>query len=132
MRHVALAFIFLLTVVTLTGCPCGAYEGAGDRIYQRNQSELLILCNNGGFVAQLADRQIEGRYLDRGDGTGVTATNGEDGQLAFEATFNADATVSAPELGDAPWTQMNLDKTALDHADVLCQDLELRSWWTAQ
>ena len=134
MRNVVLLASALLAIVTLPGCllGCGAYEGQSNRVYQRNQSELLILCDNGGFVAQLADHQVEGFYVDNADGTGGIATNGEDGQLAFDATINLDTTLSTPQIGAAPWTQMNLDKTALDHADVLCQDLELRSWWVAQ
>ena len=132
MRHLALVASALLASVTLPGClfGCGAYEGQSNRVYQRNQSELLILCDNGGFVAQLSDRMVEGFYADNLDGTGGIATNGEDGQLAFDATINSDYTLSTPQIGTAPWTQMNLDKTALDHSDVLCQDLELRSWWT--
>jgi len=130
MRHVALAFALAILLLQ-TGCGCGAYTGSNNRVYQRNDAELLILCDNGGFVARLVDRQVEGLYLDNADGTGI-ATNGEDGQLAFDAQFNADYTLSTPQLGDTVWSKMNLDKTALDHSDVLCQDLELRSWWTAQ
>ena len=134
MRNIALASV-LSAVVLLEGCilGCGAYEGSNDRVYQRNQSEMLILCDNGGFVATLSDRMIEGVYTYNVDGRTGIATNGEDGQLAFESTINDDYTLSTPQIGTDVWTQMNLDKTALDHADVLCQDLELRSWWpTAQ
>lgn len=132
MRTVIAASLLLALTLTQAGCPrCGGFEGSGNRVYQRSDSELLILCDNGGFVATLADRMIEGFYLDNLDGTGI-ATNGEDGQLAFDARINSDATLATPQLGETPWTQMNLDATALDHSDVLCQDLQYRGWWTAQ
>jgi hypothetical protein len=135
MRNAALASLLLLVAVTQTGCPaafgCGGFDGGGNRVYQRSDAEMLILCDNGGFVATLTDRMVEGFYLDNADGTGI-ATNGADGQLAFDTRTNADATLSTPQLGDVPWTQMSLNATALDHSDVLCQDLQNRSWWTAQ
>ncbi len=135
MRNAALASVLLFVAVTQTGCPgpfgCGGFEGASNRVYQRNQSEMLILCSNGGFVATLTDHMVEGFYLDNADGTGI-ATNGDDGQIAFDARFNADTTLATPQLGDVAWTQMNLDAVALDHSDSLCQDLEYRGWWTAQ
>jgi hypothetical protein len=135
MRNAALASLLLAVVVTQTGCPaafsCGGFEGTSNRVYQRNDAEMLILCENGGFVATLSDRMVEGFYLDNADGTGL-ATSGDSGQLAFDALFNADATLLTPQLGDTPWTQMNLSATALDHSNVLCEDLEYRGWWTAQ
>jgi hypothetical protein len=131
MRNAVLAALLAVTLAQ-TGCfTCGAYDGGGNRVYQRNDAELLILCDNGGFVARLTDRTIEGLYLDNGDGTGI-ATNGEDGQVAFDARLEDDTTLAAPQLGETGWTRMNLDATALDHSDVLCQDLQSRSWWTAQ
>jgi hypothetical protein len=131
MRNVVLASLLVATIVQ-TGClRCGGFDGSGNRVYQRNNAEMLILCDNGGFVATLTEDMVEGFYLDNLDGTGM-ATNGEDGQLAFDARINTDATLSTPQLGETPWTQMNLDATALDHSDVLCQDLTYRAWWTAQ
>lgn len=134
MRNAVLASLFLAIAVTQTGCTafgCGAFEGQENRVYQRNDAEMLILCGNGGFVATLGDRMVEGFYLDNDDGTAI-ATNGEDGQLAFDAQVNGDATLATPQLGETPWTQMSLSATALDHSDVLCQDLMNRGWWTAQ
>ena len=135
MRNVALAALLLVVATLTAGCPlapsCGGFEGGGNRVYQRTDSEMLILCENGGFVATLTDRMVEGTYLDNGDGTGI-ATNGEDGQLAFDAQFNPDSTLTTPQLGDTPWTWMDLSPTALDHSNSLCQDLQYRSWWTAQ
>lgn len=135
MRHAALACLLLSIALTQTGCPaafgCGGFEGTGNRVYERTDTEMLILCDNGGFVAKLTTGMIEGFYLDNADGTGM-ALRGEDGELAFDTQLHGDATLTTPQLGETPWTQMNLDATALDHSDVLCQDLEYRAWWTAQ
>ncbi|HEY5927185.1 MAG TPA: hypothetical protein VIV11_36105 [Kofleriaceae bacterium] len=135
MRNVVVASLLVMLVLTQTGCPgpfgCGGFEGTNNRVYQRNDTEMLILCDNGGFVATLADRMVEGVYADNYDGTG-SALNGEDGALAFDVHQNADYTLSTPQLGGASWTQMNLSPTALDHSDVLCQDLQYRAWWSAQ
>ena len=132
MRNVIVASFLSALVLAQAGClTCGAFDGGGNKVYQRNNAEMLILCDNGGFVATLTDRMVEGIYLDNLDGTGM-ATNGEDGLLAFDARINTDATLSTPQLGETAWTQMNLDATALDHSDVLCQDLQYRGWWTAQ
>lgn len=135
MRRFAFASLLAVVATLSAGCPvapsCGGFEGGGNRVYQRNDAEMLILCENGGFVAMLTDRMVEGFYLDNGDGTGI-ATNGEDGQLAFDAQFQPDATLATPQLGDAPWTSMDLSPTALDHSNSLCQDLQYRGWWTAQ
>jgi hypothetical protein len=118
----------LLAIATFcTGCfTCGAFEGQANRVYQRD-NEMLILCDNGGFVALLADRMVEGLYTYNADGS-VTATSGEDSALAFEALQQGDA-LTAPQLGEASWTQLSLDKTALDHSNNLCNDLTYRTWW---
>jgi hypothetical protein len=57
---------------------------------------------------------------------------GDDGTVAFAMLFNSDGTVSTPDLSGGVWEEAMLDATALDHADVQCQDLETRAWWTAQ
>ncbi len=135
MRNVVLASLLLAVAIAQTGCTgpfgCGGFEGQENRVYQRSNAEMLILCENGGFVATLTDHMVEGLYLDNLDGTGI-ATNGDDGQVAFDTRVNADGTLATPQLGEAPWTQMNLNATALDHSNVLCQDLTNRGWWTAQ
>lgn len=135
MRNAALASLLLAVAIAQTGCTgpfgCGGFEGTNNRVYQRDATEMLILCDNGGFVATLTDRMVEGFYLDNADGTGM-ATSGDSGQLAFDVQFRSADTLVTPQLGDAMWTQMNLSATALDHSDVLCQDLEYRGWWTAQ
>jgi hypothetical protein len=114
----------------LSGCICGGYTGAGDRVYQQGTAQL-ILCANHGFFAQLADGStIEGTYTESA-GTPTTsgvATAGSTGTLAFDYTITSD-TLAAPQLGDNAWTAMSLDKTARDHADVHCTDLEMRPWW---
>lgn len=108
---------------------CGAYSGDGDRAYRRGD-ESMIICSNGGFVANLATGSIEGRYTF--DGTVTTATREATASVAFTLTDFSDGTATAPELGTLAWEKQNLDKTALDHADIQCQDLETRVWWTGQ
>lgn len=118
-----LASLLLGSLLINAGCPgCGAYSGGGDKVYQRG-TDTIILCDNGGFVAQLSTGTVEGRVLDG------EAVRGEDGSLAFDLQNNTDGTLTTPQLGASPWQPLHLDKTELDHADVLCQDLEKRSWW---
>jgi len=111
----------------LSGC-CGGYAGAGDRVYQQGTAQL-ILCGNNGFFAQLTDGStIEGTYTESA-GSGV-ATTGATGAVAFDYTITSGA-LAAPQLDADVWTALSLDKTALDHADVHCTDLQMRPWWPA-
>ena len=130
MRNVVLASLLLATASLAAGCGCGAYSGAGDRVYQR-ASDSMILCENGGFVANVGSGSIEGKYQQDTSGQWF-ATRGDNGDLATDITFQADGSVDAPQLGTTAWASVTLDQTALDHADVQCQDLTTRSWWTAQ
>jgi hypothetical protein len=131
MRNVLLASILLATASLASGClGCGAYSGAGDRVYQRG-TESMILCENGGFVANTTTASIEGKYQQDTSGQWF-ATTGDTGALATDITFQSDGSVEAPQLGATAWTEVQLDQTALDHADVQCKDLTMRSWWTAQ
>lgn len=128
MRNVLL----LASMLFATGCPgfCGGFSGADDRVYQRG-TESLILCDNGGFVANTTSGSIEGRYLQDASGQWF-ATRGDDGQLAFDISYDENGALMAPQLGETAFTSVALDATALDHADVQCQDLETRAWWTAE
>jgi len=130
MRNVLLASLVALSaVVANSGCipfGCGAFEGGGNRAFERN-SEMILLCENGGFVATLDTAMLEGRYVD-GTGT-VTGTKGEDGRLAFELVDNYNGTSTAAQLGDGAWTSVTLDTVAADHSNVLCNDLQTRTWW---
>ncbi|HUS30289.1 MAG TPA: hypothetical protein VMZ53_17395 [Kofleriaceae bacterium] len=134
MRNVLLASaVAFAALLPATGCVpfgCGAYEGADDRVYARNSSEMLIVCGNGGFVANLESQSIEGRIEYNSDGTAI-GVKGDDASLAFDWIVGGD-TATTPQLGDGAWTYQSLDQTALDHADVLCQDLETRTWWAQQ
>jgi hypothetical protein len=47
----------------------------------------------------------------------------------FELSVAASGTGTIPQFGTGDWQKLDLDKTALDHADVGCQDLEMRTWW---
>ena len=115
-----------------TGCSCGAFAGGGDTVLSRN-ADSLVLCENGGFVANLSTGVVEGRYTEATDGSGGgTAVRGDTGQVAFVLTENTDGTASTTLIGDQPWTHMSLNKVELDHADVQCTDLQNRPWWGAQ
>ena len=125
--------LFATAVMVLplfAGCLCGAYNGAGDKVYARG-TESMILCSNGGFVANLSSGSVEGRFMQDAAGAWF-ATRGDDGQLAFDFSYAADGSLDAPQLGDVAWTPKAMDQTSLDHADVQCTDLETRTWWTAQ
>jgi len=133
MRTVLLVAALAAALLPSTGCilgGCGGFDGVGDQVYAREGGEMLIACNNGGFVANLQTTSIEGRIEYNGDGTAI-GVKGDDASLAFDWIVNADG-VSTPQLGAAMWTKQNLDKVALDHADVLCQDLQTRGWWAQQ
>jgi hypothetical protein len=132
-KSIVFGSLLVAPLAQVSGCVpfgCGAYDGASDRVYSREGAEMLIVCGNGGFVANLQTTSIEGRMEYGADGTAI-GVKGDDASLAFDWIENADG-VSTPQLGGATWTYQNLDKTALDHADVLCQDLETRAWWAQQ
>jgi hypothetical protein len=135
MRNVLLASLAAFAaLLPASGCVpfgCGGFEGSNDRVYARNDSaEMLIMCGNGGFVANLQTTSIEGRIEYNTDGTAI-GVKGEDSSLAFDWIQNGDS-ADTPQLGSGTWTFQNLDKVALDHADVLCQDLVTRTWWAQQ
>src|SRR5262245_15073483 len=117
----------LSALLLLPGCPlgCGAYNGDGDAMYHRGDDSLL-LCSNGGFVATIGMRVIEGRFEDGVDG--IVGTSGDTGARAFSLQHADNGTLRSAELGDG-WETVALDQTALDHADVRCTDLETRAWW---
>ena len=130
MRNALLASAVMVSLLGSTGCLCGAYNGAGDKVYSRG-GESLILCENGGFVANLTTGSVEGRYQEVASGEYV-ADRGDTGELAFDFEYDAAGNLDAAALGDTAWTPKTMDQTSLDHADVQCTDLETRSWWTAQ
>jgi hypothetical protein len=136
MRNALLASA-VMVLPFLAGCPgfCGGFTGGGDRVYAHG-SDSLIVCENGGFVANLSTGSLEGRLVETtpasADDTEFEAHRGDTGELAFRFIEKPDTTATTPELGNEVWTENMLDATALDHADVQCQDLETRPWWTAQ
>lgn len=129
MRNALLASAVMVSLLGSAGCECGAFNGGGDRVYSRG-AESMILCENGGFVANLATGSVEGRVMQDASGRWF-ATEGDNGQLAFDFSYAAGGSLDAPQLGPTAWTPKAMDATALDHADVQCADLETRSWWTA-
>ena len=129
------ALLASAVMVLASGCLCGAYNGAGDKVYAHGDDSLIV-CSNGGFVANLASGSIEGRLVETGmppqGDTEYAANRGDTGELEFRLIELSNGTATTPELGNTIWTEKMLDATALDHADVQCTDLETRSWWTAQ
>ena len=119
-----LASVVLAPLLLTAGClGCSAFSGGGDKVYQRDQTEQLTLCENGGFVATLSTGTIEGKIING------QAIEGDNGQVYFALQNNTDGTVTTPELGGDSWQPEQLNQTALDHADVACQTLEQRAWW---
>jgi hypothetical protein len=131
--YLTLTLLALATLPNLGCLGCSAYAGGGDTVFQRG-AESLILCENGGFVANVTAGAIEGHYHAQAPaGTTYTGfgTRGDNGQLAFDLTENPDGTAITTELGDAPWTNMtaSMNQVELDHANIQCTDLVNRSWW---
>jgi hypothetical protein len=132
MRTLLASLVLASLAFTQTGClGCSAYNGAQDQVYARG-SDQLILCENGGFVADVAGSTIEGFYTQNpaGSSIAVVGTQGGTDTTAFDLSNDADGGATIPQFGATPWQKMSLDQTALDHADTRCQDLETRSWWT--
>jgi len=122
----------LLAVIALSsGCLCGGYTGGGDQVLSRSTSDSIILCENTGFVATTAAGVVEGTW--QTDATGaIVATRGDDSQIAFVLTWGQGSTATTTLLGDGTWTKRDMNMVELDHADVQCQELVSRSWWSAQ
>ncbi|MFT3697409.1 MAG: hypothetical protein QM831_29975 [Kofleriaceae bacterium] len=107
---------------------CGGYTGGGDQVLARN-TDSITLCENGGYIATVNGAVLEGKQIADGTGT-VVATDGATGSTAFVLTYSTDATTATgTDALDGTWTVEDLNQTALDHADVQCQDLVSRSWW---
>jgi hypothetical protein len=125
-----LTLTFITSLLYFTGCGCAAYSGGGDKVYARN-ADSLVLCDNGGFVANVPTGSIEGKYIANAPGTAAAGfgVRGDDGQLAFDFYAKPDGSATTPQLGETPWKLANLDQWGLDHADVQCQDLVTRAWW---
>jgi hypothetical protein len=120
----------LLALSTLaSGCiGCSAFSGGDDRVLSRN-SDSIILCENTGFIATTSAGVIEGTYATAADGS-ITATRGDNASTAFVLTWGGDGTAETTDLGEGNWTQRDMNTTELDHADIQCQDLASRSWWS--
>lgn len=126
-----LAALLLASTTLASGCiGCGGFTGGGDRVLSRN-SDSIILCDNTGFIATTSAGVIEGTYTTDTDGT-INATRGDNASTAFVLTWHSDGTAFTTDLGEGDWTQNEMNEVALDHADIQCQDLASRSWWSAQ
>ena len=135
MRNVLLAsLVAFAALLPASGCipfGCGGFEGGNDTVYTREGGEMLIMCGNGGFVANLQTTSIEGRMEINTDGASI-GVKGDDQSLAFDWVSASDGGMNTPQLGGGAWQYQSLDKVALDHADVQCKDLETRTWWAQQ
>ncbi|MEO8846475.1 MAG: hypothetical protein ABI591_20460 [Kofleriaceae bacterium] len=122
----------LLAISSLAaGClGCSGFTGGSDRVVARN-SDSIILCENSGFVATTTSGVLEGTWITNADGSMIGTTGGA-GSTAFVLTWNGDGTATTTDLGDGNWTERPMNATELDHADVQCQDLVSRSWWSAE
>jgi hypothetical protein len=132
MRTLLAIFLLGSMASTLSGCPgCGAFSGGNDRVFARGNDQL-ILCENGGYAADVGGSTFEGFLTDNAAGSAiaVVGTDGVTRQHSFDLSYDAGG-AAIPQFGSGEWTELSLDKTALDHADVRCQDLENRTWWTA-
>lgn len=130
----ALALALLASASLLAACDvpfpggCGGYSGGNDRVLARG-ADSMTLCENGGFVVNLANAQVEGRYALDDANTDITlGTLTNTRTRAFTLTDGASGS-TAPELGAGVWTDVTLDQVAIDHANVQCTNLEGRSWW---
>ena len=121
----------LLAVIAMSaGCLCGGYTGGGDQVLARD-SDSIILCDNTGFIATTAAGVVEGTWQTDWNGQ-VVATRGDDASPAFVLTWGQGSTATTTLLGDGTWTKRDMNMVELDHADVQCQELVSRSWWSAQ
>jgi hypothetical protein len=122
----------LLSLTSLaTGClGCSAFTGGSDRVLARG-NDSIILCENTGFITTMSTGVIEGTFVTNPDAS-VTATRGDTASTAFVLTWGTDGTAETTDLGDGAWTELSLNATELDHANIQCTDLASRSWWSAQ
>jgi len=133
----ALAAVATAALLLLPGCPlaaCGAFDGAGDQNLRSTSGDAIILCENGGFAATLANGTIyEGRAFAQYDAETGTSTwqlaDGESGNELMALTFDdGTGTYHASAIG-TDFTAVTLDQVERDHAHVQCDDLALRTWW---
>jgi hypothetical protein len=133
MRTILASLLVATFATTLPGCfGCGAYSGSNDKVFARGNDQL-ILCENGGYVATVSNATLQGFYTENAPGSSIAyvGTDGPTSQHSFDLTETAGGQgANIPQFGQAPWELVSLDKTALDHADSLCQGLETQSWWT--
>ena len=126
MLRTVLVLCLLPALLLLPGCPLGCgYDGDGDRMLRRGD-DTIMLCANGGHVANLATGVVEGKRDDLGQTVHAFT---ETGALAYEITLGDDGLWSSQQLGSG-WELIELNEVDLDHAHIQCSDLETRSWWT--
>jgi hypothetical protein len=126
MKRYAWALALLPAALTLaSGCGCSAWEGRGDTLYRSAAGDSVMLCANGGFSATVKTANLEGVFEWNDE---IRAEDPETGARVFSMAADATGAMTSPELG-AGWTVATLDQVELDHAHVMCSDLETRAWW---
>jgi hypothetical protein len=118
MKTTLLVSLAALSSSLLAGClGCAGFSGGGDKVYQRG-NDALIVCENGGYSATVNGASLEGR---------VESGSLVDGATGAKASDLTQTTIVTAFGGE--WTAVSLDTVALDHANVMCTDLESRAWW---
>ena len=132
MRTFLASLLLAAIAVTATGCPlgCGAFQGEGDKVYARG-SDQMVLCENGLYSINVADKTLEGFYTENST-SNYTGTDGASGAHSFDLVFASDGSATSTQLGTGAWTAVELDKTALDHADTICQGLTKQAWYAGR
>jgi hypothetical protein len=120
----AVAALLPAALTLASGCGCG-WEGRGDTMYRSTAGDSVMLCANGGFSATVKTGDIEGVFEWSDE---IRGENPETGARVFSMVTDANGATTSPELGTG-WAVATLDQVELDHAHVLCSDLETRAWW---
>ena len=121
----AIAALLPAALTLASGCGC-SWEGRGDTMYRSTAGDSVMLCANGGFSATVKNADLEGvfEWSDQ-----IRAENPETGARMFSMVTDANGATTSPELGTG-WSVATLDQVELDHAHVMCSDLETRAWWS--
>ncbi len=121
----AIAALLPAALTLASGCGC-SWEGRGDTMYRNTTGDSVMLCANGGFSATVKNADLEGVF-EWSDA--IRGENPETGARMFSMVTDANGATTSPELGTG-WSVATLDQVELDHAHIMCSDLETRAWWS--
>ena len=132
--RIVLASLLALTASLASGCfACGGWDGAGNEMLSSSTGDAILVCANGTYSAMLANGEFTEGWAERTYAeNGFEAWELTDGETrAHRYAIQTSAVgMSSPELGGT-WSYRTMDQVERDHADVLCDDVETRSWWSA-